>query len=209
MRSRRLSAAPEQACFEWDRAGLVAGVDEAGRGPLAGPVVAAAVILDDRQPIPGLADSKKLSAARRDKLYDQICARALCCSVAVASVEEIDRLNILQATMLAMQRAVTGLRLKPVKVLVDGNRLPVLDVMGEAIVRGDALVQAISAASILAKVHRDRLCAGLHAAFPDYGFESHKGYPTPEHLAVLQRLGPCPAHRSSFAPVRLALGEEP
>ena len=201
MRSRRLSAAPEQACFEWDRAGLVAGVDEAGRGPLAGPVVAAAVILDDRQPIPGLADSKKLSAARRDKLYDQICARALCCSVAVASVEEIDRLNILQATMLAMQRAVTGLRLKPVKVLVDGNRLPVLDVMGEAIVRGDALVQAISAASILAKVHRDRLCQQLHQDYPDYGFDAHKGYGTVQHLAALRAHGACPAHRRSFAPV--------
>ena len=201
MRSRRLSAAPEQACFEWDRAGLVAGVDEAGRGPLAGPVVAAAVILDDRQPIPGLADSKKLSAARRDKLYDQICARALCCSVAVASVEEIDRLNILQATMLAMQRAVTGLRLKPVKVLVDGNRLPVLDVMGEAIVRGDALVQAISAASILAKVHRDRLCQQLHQAYPHYGFDAHKGYGTVQHLAALRAHGACPAHRRSFAPV--------
>ena len=201
MRSRRLSAAPEQACFEWDRAGLVAGVDEAGRGPLAGPVVAAAVILDDRQPIPGLADSKKLSAARRDKLYDQICARALCCSVAVASVEEIDRLNILQATMLAMQRAVTGLRLKPVKVLVDGNRLPVLDVMGEAIVRGDALVPAISAASILAKVHRDRLCQQLHQDYPDYGFDAHKGYGTVQHLAALRAHGACPAHRRSFAPV--------
>ncbi len=191
----------EQATLSWDVPGLVAGVDEAGRGPLAGPVVAAAVILDDRQPIAGLADSKKLSAARRERLFDEILAKGLCCSVAQASVEEIDRLNILQATMLAMQRAVAGLRLKPVLVLVDGNRLPVLDVRSEAIVRGDARVQAISAASILAKVTRDRGLAELHQAYPQYGFDRHKGYGTEVHLAALRAHGPCPEHRRSFAPV--------
>jgi ribonuclease HII len=185
--------------------GLIAGVDEAGRGPLAGPVVAAAVILDDTQPIAGLADSKALTALRRERLFDEIRAKALCCSIAQASVEEIDRLNILQATMLAMQRAVEGLRLKPVKVLVDGNRLPTLDILAEAIVGGDAKVAAISAASILAKVHRDRLCAQLHEEFPQYGFASHKGYGTPEHLQALRDHGACPQHRRSFAPVAAAL----
>ncbi|WP_133596399.1 ribonuclease HII [Tepidicella xavieri] len=183
---------------------LVAGVDEAGRGPLAGPVVAAAVMLDDAQPIPGLADSKKLSAVRREQLFDQIRAQALCCCVAQASVEEIDRLNILQATLLAMRRAVEGLRLKPQLVLVDGNRLPVLPMRAEAIVQGDARVQAISAASILAKVTRDRLMDELHAQYPDYGFDRHKGYGTAQHLAALHRWGPCPAHRRSFAPVTQA-----
>lgn len=191
----------EQATLMWDTPGLVAGVDEAGRGPLAGPVVAAAVILDDLNPIQGLADSKKLTAARREKLYDEIRAKALCCSIAEASVEEIDQLNILQATMLAMQRAVEGLRLKPVKVLVDGNRLPKLDVLAEAIVKGDAKVPAISAASILAKVHRDRWCAEYHAQFPQYGFAAHKGYGTAEHMAALRAHGACPQHRKTFAPV--------
>ena len=181
---------------------LLAGVDEAGRGPLAGPVVAAAVILDDLQPIDGLNDSKVLSPRRREQLFDQIRARALCCSIAQASVEEIDRLNILQATLLAMQRAVDGLRLRPHKVLVDGNRLPVLKVPAEAIVRGDSKVKAISAASILAKVHRDRLCMELHALHPQYGFDGHKGYPTPAHLAALREYGACAQHRRSFAPVR-------
>jgi len=176
-------------------------VDEAGRGPLAGPVVAAAVILDDLNPIQGLADSKKLTAARREKLYDEIRAKALCCSIAEASVEEIDQLNILQATMLAMRRAVEGLRLKPTKVLVDGNRLPVLDVLAEAIVKGDAKVPAISAASILAKVHRDRWCAQYHEQFPQYGFAAHKGYGTAEHMAALRAHGACPQHRKSFSPV--------
>jgi len=185
----------------WDIPGLVAGVDEAGRGPLAGPVVAAAVILDDLHPIEGLADSKKLTAARREKLYDEIRAKALCCSIAEASVEEIDRLNILQATLLAMRRAVEGLRLKPAKVLVDGNRLPVLDVLAEAIVKGDAKVPAISAASILAKVHRDRWCAEYDREFPQYGFAAHKGYGTAEHLAALRAHGACPQHRKTFAPV--------
>ncbi len=183
----------------------LAGVDEAGRGPLAGPVVAAAVILDDLNPIKGLADSKQLSAARRAALYDEIRAKALCCSIGLASVDEIDRLNILQATMLAMRRAVEGLRLKPVKVLVDGNRLPPLDVLSEAIVGGDAKVAAISAASIVAKVHRDRLCAELHEAFPQYGFAFHKGYGTPEHLQALREHGACPQHRRSFAPVAAAI----
>ena len=195
----------EQASLVWDTPGLVAGVDEAGRGPLAGPVVAAAVILDDLHPIKGLADSKQLSAARRAELYDQIRARALCCSVAQASVEEIDRLNILQATMLAMQRAVQGLRLKPVKVLVDGNRLPPLDVLAEAIVQGDAKVAAISAASILAKVTRDRLLDELHASHPQYGFDRHKGYGTAQHLEALRTHGPLPVHRRTFAPVARAL----
>lgn len=200
MRSRK-SLAPEQRSLNWDTVGLVAGVDEAGRGPLAGPVVAAAVILDDLKPIVGLNDSKKLTAKRREKLCDEILAKALCCSIAEASVQEIDTLNILQATLLAMRRAVDGLRLKPVKVLVDGNRLPVLDVRAEAIVQGDALVPAISAASILAKVHRDRMCAQLHAQYPQYGFDRHKGYGTAEHLQALAEHGPSPWHRSSFAPV--------
>ena len=200
MRSRKFLV-PEQRALDWDTVGLVAGVDEAGRGPLAGPVVAAAVILDDLKPIAGLNDSKKLTEKRREKLYDEILAKALCCSIAEASVQEIDTLNILQATLLAMRRAVDGLRLKPVKVLVDGNRLPVLDVRAEAIVQGDALVPAISAASILAKVHRDRLCAQLHAQYPQYGFERHKGYGTAEHLQALSDHGPCPWHRTSFAPV--------
>ena len=201
MRSKKFSTA-EQILLGWDVPGLVAGVDEAGRGPLAGPVVAAAVILDELHPIKGLADSKKLTALRREKLYDEIRAKALCCSVAQASVEEIDRLNILQATLLAMRRAVEGLRLKPAKVLVDGNRLPVLDVVSEAIVKGDALVPAISAASILAKVTRDRWCAELDARYPQYGFADHKGYGTAEHMAALRAHGPCPEHRRSFAPVR-------
>jgi ribonuclease HII len=200
MRSRKFLQA-EQATLLWDTPGLVAGVDEAGRGPLAGPVVAAAVILDDLNPIAGLADSKKLTALRREKLYDEIRAKALCCSIAEASVEEIDTLNILQATMLAMRRAVEGLRLKPAKVLVDGNRLPVLDVLAEAIVKGDAKVPAISAASILAKVHRDRWCADYDREFPQYGFAGHKGYGTAEHLAALRAHGACPQHRKTFAPV--------
>jgi ribonuclease HII len=195
----------EQPSLPWDAPGLLAGVDEAGRGPLAGPVVAAAVILDDLNPIQGLADSKKLTARQRERLYDEIRAKALCCSVAEASVEEIDQLNILQATMLAMRRAVEGLRLKPTKVLVDGNRLPVLDVLAEAIVQGDAKVQAISAASILAKVHRDRWCATLDRDYPDYGFASHKGYGTAEHLQALKRHGATPWHRKSFAPVAAVL----
>ena len=200
MRSTK-SSVPKQAALSWDAAGLVAGVDEAGRGPLAGPVVAAAVILDERHPIKGLADSKKLTALRRERLFDEIRAKALCCSIAEASVEESDRLNILQATLLAMRRAVAGLRLKPNKVLVDGNRLPTLEVLAEAIVGGDALVPAISAASILAKVHRDRWCLTLDQQYPQYGFAQHKGYGTAAHLAALRAHGPCAQHRTSFRPV--------
>lgn len=200
MRSKTFLTA-EQIALHWDVPGLMAGVDEAGRGPLAGPVYAAAVILDDLQPIRGLADSKKLSPKRRDSLYDEIRAKALCCSVAQASVQEIDQLNILQATLLAMKRAVEGLRLKPVKVCIDGNRLPVLDVRAEAIVGGDAKVPAISAASILAKVERDRWCDEIDAQFPSYGFARHKGYGTAEHMQALKSWGPTPWHRRSFAPV--------
>ena len=192
---------PEQVCLQWHAPGLIAGVDEAGRGPLAGPVVAAAVILDDLNPIAGLADSKKLTALRREKLFDEIRAKALCFSIAEASVEEIDRLNILQATMLAMQRAVNGLRLKPALVQVDGNRIPLLEMHAEAIVKGDAKVQAISAASILAKVHRDRWCEVFDRTYPDYGFAAHKGYGTAAHLQALNTLGATPEHRRTFAPV--------
>ncbi len=198
-------AVPQQLGLCWDRSGLIAGVDEAGRGPLAGPVVAAAVVLDEAQPIAGLRDSKQLSAARRAALYDEVRAKALCCCIAEASVDEIDALNILQATMLAMRRAVHGLRLRPQKVLVDGNRLPSLDVPAEAIVKGDTKVQAISAASILAKVHRDRLCDELARRFPEYGFAVHKGYPTAAHLQALRQHGACVAHRRSFAPVAAVL----
>jgi ribonuclease HII len=200
VRSRR-NAASLQGRLPWDPIGLMAGVDEAGRGPLAGPVVAAAVILDDTKRIRGLADSKVLTPLQRDRLYDQIREKALCCSVAQASVEEIDTLNILWATMLAMKRAVEGLRLKPARILVDGNRLPVVDMLAEAVIGGDATVKAISAASILAKVHRDRLCKILHEEFPQYGFASHKGYATPEHLEALRLHGACCHHRKFFSPV--------
>ncbi len=204
MRSKKFLRA-EQVALSWDTPGLIAGVDEAGRGPLAGPVVAAAVILDARNPIQGLADSKVLTARRREQLFDEIRAKALCCSIAQASVEEIDQINILQATLLAMRRAVEGLRLKPVLVLVDGNRLPVLDILAEAIVKGDSKVPAISAASILAKVTRDRWCAELDAQYPQYGFAGHKGYSTAEHLQALQTHGACPQHRKTFSPVARVL----
>ena len=204
MRSKKFLQA-EQAPLVWDVPGLVAGVDEAGRGPLMGPVVAAAVILDDLHPIKGLADSKKLTALRREKLYDEIRAKALCFSIAQASAAEIDEINILQATMLAMRRAVEGLRLKPTKVLVDGNRIPTLVIVAEAMVGGDALVPAISAASILAKVWRDRWCQEMDLAYPQYGFASHKGYGTAEHVVVLQQHGACPEHRRTFAPVARVL----
>jgi ribonuclease HII len=182
--------------------GLMAGVDEVGRGPLAGPVVAAAVILDERRKIRGLNDSKLLSAPVRERLNDEIRDKALCCSVGQASVEEIDRLNILQAALLAMRRAVDGLRLAPQVVFVDGNQLPRLPMACRAIVGGDAKVRAISAASIVAKVYRDRLCGDLHDEHPEYGFAAHKGYSTPEHLDALRRHGACRHHRRSFAPVR-------
>jgi ribonuclease HII len=200
-------AAVKQAALIWNISGLVAGVDEAGRGPLVGPVVAAAVILEELNPINGLADSNVLTALRREKLFDEIRAKALCCSVAEASVEEIEQLNILQATMLAMRRAVEGLRLKPNLVLVDGNRLPLLQMRAEAIVKGDSLVPAISAASILAKVHRDRWCAAYDQQFPQYGFAQHKGYGTAQHLAALTAHGACPQHRKTFRPVTDVLRE--
>jgi ribonuclease HII len=208
MRSKKPWRA-EQVALPWDVPGLVAGVDEAGRGPLAGPVVAAAVILDDLKPIAGLADSKTLSPRQRERLSAEIHARALCFSVAHASVEEIDRLNILQATLLAMRRAVMGLRLKPHKVLVDGNRLPTLDIVAEAVVQGDRKVPAISAASILAKVARDRWCLQIDAEYPAYGFAAHKGYGTAQHLLALQTHGATPWHRRSFSPVAQVLSRDP
>lgn len=209
MPSKKPSASARQASLAWDPLGLLAGVDEAGRGPLAGPVVAAAVILDEGKRIRGLADSKVLTPLQRDRLFDQIREKSLCCAVGEASVAEIDELNILHATMLAMRRAVEGLRLKPVKVLVDGNRLPRLDVLCEAVIGGDAKVKSISAASIVAKVTRDRKLAELHEAFPQYGFASHKGYGTPEHLEALRVHGPCVHHRRHFSPVAatFALGD--
>lgn len=183
---------------------IVCGVDEAGRGPLAGPVVAAAVILDAARPIAGLDDSKKLSARKRAALYVQIVERARAYCIASASVEEIDALNILHATMLAMRRAVKGLAITPTLALIDGNRCPALAVRSQAIVGGDARVPAISAASILAKVARDQMLALLHREFPLYGFDAHAGYGTPQHLAALREHGPCVHHRRSFAPVRQA-----
>ncbi|TDV38064.1 RNase HII [Paraburkholderia caballeronis] len=181
---------------------IVCGVDEAGRGPLAGPVVAAAVILDPARPIVGLDDSKALSAKKRDALYELIVERSIAYCVASASVDEIDTLNILHATMLAMRRAVEGLRVTPTLAKIDGNRCPVLAVRSEAVIGGDALVPCISAASILAKVTRDRMLLELHQTFPAYGFDAHAGYGTPQHLAALRAHGPCEHHRRSFAPVR-------
>jgi len=201
----RRSWLADQLAFSHGAPGLIAGVDEAGRGPLAGPVVAAAVILDERHPIKGLADSKTLGPRTRERLSDEIRAKALCCCIAQASVAEIDALNILHATLLAMRRAVDGLRLRPHRVLVDGNRLPVLAMPAQAVVKGDARVRAIAAASILAKVERDRLCLALHERHPQYGFDGHKGYPTPAHLAALRAHGACLEHRRSFSPVRAVL----
>ncbi len=185
----------------------VAGVDEAGRGPLAGPVIAAAVILDPARRLAGLADSKTLSAARREDVALDIRGGALAWAIGRAEVEEIDRHNILNASLLAMQRAVQALGLAPHAVLVDGNRCPVLECPVRAIVRGDALVPAISAASILAKVARDAEMLALDGRYPGYGLARHKGYPTRAHLKCLQRLGPSPVHRRSFAPVRALLPE--
>lgn len=198
----RARSRPEPLSTFWPGPGLVAGVDEAGRGPLAGPVVAVAVILDSRKPIPGLRDSKTLTPRARERLHDAVMADALCCSIAYGSVEEIDRLDILRATLLAMRRAVEGLRLEPRCVLVDGRQVPDLPMTSLAVVRGDARIEAIAAASIVAKVHRDRMCETLHESYPGYGFDAHKGYPTAAHLAALRRLGPCPAHRRTFGPVR-------
>ena len=182
----------------------IAGIDDAGRGPLAGPVVAAAVILDPARPIAGLRDSKLLSAARRDELAVAIRARALAWSVAAADVDEIDALNILQATLLAMRRACEDLDVVPDEAWVDGDRCPALACPARAIVKGDRDVAAISAASILAKTARDALLVELDRVYPAYGFARHKGYGTAEHLAALAALGPCPAHRRSFAPVAQA-----
>ena len=185
--------------------GLVAGVDEAGRGPLAGPVVIAAVILDPRRRINGLRDSKILTAARRETLNTRIRARALAFSVVAIEVDDIDRFNIFQATMLGMARAIAALALRPARALIDGTHVPQnIQCEGRAIVDGDALEPSISAASILAKVARDRLMCELDGRYPNYGFAQHKGYATPEHLAALDRLGPCREHRRSFAPVRRA-----
>jgi ribonuclease HII len=185
--------------------GPVAGIDEAGRGPLAGPVVAAAVILDEHRPIEGLADSKKLTPECRERLAPEIEARALAYAVAWADAAEIDRLNILHATLLAMRRAILGLRICPASVEVDGNRLPNLrfygiQMIGSAIVGGDDKIAAISAASILAKVHRDRIMGALDRIYPDYGFCRHKGYATVEHRERIRRFGPCQQHRRSFRP---------
>jgi ribonuclease HII len=184
---------------------LVAGVDEVGRGPLCGPVVTAAVILDPSRPILGLNDSKKLSESRREQLFEEIQAKALAWCIARAEVEEVDRLNILHATMLAMQRAVAGLSVTPRLALVDGNRCPSLPMPSAAVIKGDSKVPAIAAASILAKVSRDREMCALDACYPGYGIAVHKGYPTPFHLQALLRLGPTPIHRRSFAPVRALL----
>ena len=180
----------------------VAGVDEAGRGPLAGPVVAAAVILDPLRPIDGLADSKILSERKRDSLDEMIKACALSWSVGIASVDEIDELNILQATLLAMQRAVCGLAISPDEVLVDGNQLPDLLIPAQAIVKGDSKVQAISAASIVAKVERDRIMVDYHKKYPDFSFHIHKGYGTRQHLAEIEQFGFLAIHRKTFNPVR-------
>ena len=187
--------------YEW-----VCGVDEAGRGPLAGSVVAAAVILDPLKPIDGLKDSKKLTAKVRDELFDIIIRDSKAWCIAEASAAEIDSINILQATMLAMKRAIEGLEKTlgrlPDKALIDGNRCPKVNIQMEAIVKGDSKFQAISAASILAKVTRDRDMQALHETYPMYGFNQHMGYPTPMHFDALKEFGPCPAHRKTFAPVR-------
>jgi ribonuclease HII len=192
--------------------GLVAGIDEAGRGPLAGPVVAAAVILDDRQPVGGLDDSKKLSAKHREELAAEITSKSIAWSVGWSDPQEIDRLNILQATYLAMRRAILGLRVPPAGVHVDGNSLPNLNFNGRqleglAVVGGDSLVPAISAASIIAKVRRDEIMRLLDSVYPGYGFAKHKGYGTASHRDLIHRLGPCPQHRRSFRPVSLLFAD--
>ncbi len=189
--------------------GLVAGVDEVGRGPLAGPVVAGAVILAADRPVKGLKDSKRLTANRRAQLAREIRERATAYALGRVEVEEVDRLNVLRATLLAMRRAVEGLPVAPRLVYVDGNRTPTLRVPAVAVVGGDDLVAQISAASIIAKTARDAEMVALASRYPGYGFESHKGYPTRQHLEALGRLGPCPAHRLSFAPVRAACEQQP
>jgi ribonuclease HII len=185
--------------------GLEAGVDEAGRGPLAGPVAVAAVILPDKFDLPWLGDSKRLSAKRRESLLPLIQQQAIAFAVEFVEVEEIDRVNILQATLNGMQRAVNKLDPAPAKALIDGNRAPRLDCAVQTIIGGDALIASISAASVLAKVYRDRLMIAMHDRYPDYGFDRHKGYPTAYHLERLKTLGPCEIHRKSFAPVRRAM----
>jgi ribonuclease HII len=198
----------EQAEFELAmQGGRVAGVDEVGRGPLAGPVVAAAVILDSTRPIEGLRDSKKLTERRREQLAEQIRAQALAWSLGRAEPQEIDSINILQASLLAMQRAVAGLQIPPELVLIDGNRCPALDCPAQAIVGGDDRVAAISAASILAKVVRDREMVRMDARYPGYGFARHKGYPSKLHLEALAALGVTPIHRRCYAPVRRLLDD--
>ncbi len=184
---------------------LLAGVDEVGRGPLAGPVITAAVILDPKWPVPGLADSKKLTEKRRDVLYEEILEKALAWSIGRCDVHEIDQLNIYQATMLAMQKAVAGLAIKPEYVLVDGNRCPKWSWPSEPVVKGDGRVACISAASIIAKVTRDREMVALEVDYPGYGLAQHKGYPTPVHLEALNRLGVTSIHRRSFRPVQEVL----
>ncbi len=200
-RSKALPSHATQEGFAWHAPGLIAGVDEAGRGPLAGPVVAAAVILDDERPIAGVDDSKRLSAKQRERLFDVIMGQALCVSIGQASAAEVDAINVMQATLLAMRRAVEGLRLAPIKVLVDGNQLPRLPMLAEAVVGGDGRVACIAAASIVAKVTRDRLMTELDQTLPGYGFAQHKGYGTAQHMQALKRLGASAQHRRSFAPV--------
>jgi Ribonuclease HII len=181
---------------------IIAGVDEAGRGPLAGPVIAAAVILDPRNPIAGLADSKKLTALKREQLAREIYAKSLAWAISRAEVEEIDKINILQASLLAMQRCVNLLKLRPARVLVDGLNCPEVDCAVEAIAKGDSRIPCISAASIIAKVSRDREMTELDREYPGYGFARHKGYPTRSHIMAIARLGVCPIHRRSFAPIK-------
>ena len=196
----------ESLLFTESRVGVICGVDEAGRGPLFGDVVAAAVILNPSAPIEGLGDSKKLTEKVREKLYDQIYARAISVGVGRASVEEIDQLNILQASMLAMQRAVESLSRQPDLALIDGNRCPVLTCASEAITKGDAKEISIGAASIIAKVTRDREMLEWHTLYPHYGLDKHKGYSTSLHLKALEQYGVSPQHRRSFAPVRRLIG---
>lgn len=197
----------KQDQFDWPEADveLVAGVDEVGRGPLCGPVIAAAVILDPARPIAGLNDSKKLTARQREALFDIICNQALAWSLGRAEVAEIDQLNILHATMLAMQRAVAGLSVQPELAYIDGNRCPTLPCRAEAVVKGDSRVPEIAAASIIAKVTRDREMVVMDQQWPGYGIAGHKGYPTAAHMAALKKLGPAPIHRRSFKPVRVLL----
>jgi ribonuclease HII len=196
------------ALFKSPKSILVAGVDEAGRGPLAGPVVAAAVILDPQRPIEGLADSKILGERKRESLFEIIKASALSWSVAMATVEEIDELNILQATLLAMQRAVDGLPIQPDEVLIDGNSVPRMIIPAEAIVKGDSKVKVISAASILAKVERDSIMVDYHKKYPDFSFHLHKGYGTRLHISEIEHYGFLPIHRKTFNPVKTMLSRQ-